>query len=205
MEKKLKSKKELRNEILRLRDALSEEERNEKSHHIAEKVIAQKEFTEADKVLLFASFKSEVGTQEIFEAARTAGKSVYYPKILGKEMEFFLVEKAEDLSEEYWGIREPEAILERKFFANPEEKICVIMPGAVFDVEGNRIGYGGGYYDKFLQKLEIEFSTQQREVYKIAVAFECQMTELGNIISETYDIKPNCIITEKRKLLIIAC
>ena len=79
------------------------------------------------------------------------------------------------------------------------------MPGAVFDVEGNRIGYGGGYYDKFLQKLEIEFSTQQREVYKIAVAFECQMTELGNIISETYDIKPNCIITEKRKLLIIAC
>jgi len=196
MEKKLRSKKELRNEILRLRDSLSAEERKEKSHLIAEKVIAQKEFVEADKVLLFASFKSEVETQEIFRAARAADKAVYYPKIVGKEMEFYLVEKAEDLSEECWGIREPKANPEKKFLAYPEDKICVIMPGAVFDTEGNRIGYGGGYYDKFLQTLEGLHSKDNQNgfVYKLALAFECQMVPLGLIQSEDYDIKPDKII-----------
>ena len=85
----MRTKKELRKEILQLRDALNVEERKEKSHLIAEKVIVQNEFIEADKILLFASFKSEVDTCEIFQAAREAGKAVYFPKITGKEMEFY--------------------------------------------------------------------------------------------------------------------
>lgn len=188
MKTKLKSKKELRKEILQLRDALTEEERREKSHIIAEKVIAKNEFLEADKVLLFASYHSEVDTYEIYQAARVSGKFVYYPKVIGKEMEFYIVEKEEDLVEGYRGIREPEAIPEKKFIPQPNDRICVIMPGAVFDEDCNRIGYGGGYYDKFLQKLQ-DFS-----VCKVAVAFDCQMVEKGLIPAELYDIKPDYIV-----------
>lgn len=202
-EMKVKSKKELRNEILQLRDSLSVEERQEKSHRIAEQVMIQKEFMEADKVLLFASFKREVETCEIFQAATMAGKEVYYPKVIDKEMEFYLVDKEADLIEGYRGISEPIANLEKQFRPKQMDKICVIMPGVVFDAAGNRIGYGGGFYDKFLERLENELSGQNGQLYKLAVAFECQMVEIGNITSESFDIKPNCIVTEKNKFFVI--
>lgn len=198
----MKTKTELRKEILQKRDALTLEESSEKSHQIAGKVIAQKEFIEADKVLLFASYRSEVDTSEIFEAALEANKDIYYPKVIGKEMEFFKVESEVDLIEGYRGIREPEANPQKRFCPSMTDKICIIMPGAVFDEEGNRIGYGGGYYDKFLQQLESFYAKEvektEKHICKMAVVFECQIVEVGCIISEPHDIKPDCIVTETR-------
>lgn len=185
----MRTKKELRKEILQLRNALNVEARKEKSHLIAEKVIAQSEFIETDKILLFASFKSEVDTCEIFQAAREAGKAVYFPKIIGKEMKFYQVEKEDDLTEGQWGIREPQLIPEKEFVPQAVDKICIIMPGVVFDIEGNRIGYGGGYYDKFLQQLE--------NGYKLAIAFDCQLVDRGQIVGEQHDVKADCVVTEK--------
>lgn len=196
----MKAKQELRKEILQRRDALTLEERREKSHQIAEKVISQKEFIEADKVLLFASYKSEVNTSEIFGVAKRLSKDIYYPKVVGKEMEFFKVESEDDLLEGYRGIREPQMSLERQFRPSSTDKICVIMPGAVFDEAGNRIGYGGGYYDKFFHQLEEEFQWEEacseECVYKLAVAFECQIVEAGQILCDKHDIKPDCVMTE---------
>jgi len=193
----LRTKKELRKEILQLRDALNVEERKEKSHLIAEKVIVQNEFIEADKILLFASFKSEVDTCEIFQAAREAGKAVYFPKIIGKEMKFYQVEKEDDLTEGQWGIREPQLIPEKEFVPQAVDKICIIMPGAVFDIEGNRIGYGGGYYDKFLKQIE--------NGYKLAIAFDCQRVDRCQIAIEQYDVKVDCIVTERIVSIDNAC
>lgn len=197
-------KKELRKEILQLRNALTEEERREKSHQIAEKVIAKKEFREADKVLLFASYKSEVETFEIFEAARMLGKDVYYPKVIGSEMKFHLVEKGEDLIEGYRSIQEPEANPEKQFRPKQTDRICIIMPGVVFDEEGNRIGYGGGYYDKFLQQIRAVWTNSEtmykEHIHKIAIGFACQMVEVGRIESEQHDIKADCIVTEYKIL-----
>lgn len=192
----MKTKQELRKEILQLRDALTVEERQIKSHRIAEQIIAQKEFIEADKVLLFAFYKSEVDTFEIFDAAQNLSKDIYYPKVIGKEMEFYQVQKKEDLLEGYRGIREPEADTQKVFRPLPTDKIFVLMPGAVYDKDGNRIGYGGGYYDKFLQRLEDE--TVKENLMKLAVAFECQIVENGKIHKEEHDIKPDCLITEKQ-------
>lgn len=190
------SKKELRREILQRRDSLTSEERSTKSSKITEKVIVQKAFLEADKILLFASYKSEVETWEIFKTARNASKDIYYPKVLGKEMEFYRVKQEADLLEGYHGIREPERNPDKKFVPQADEKICVIMPGAVFDEEGSRIGYGGGFYDAFLAKLEQEMPKEN--IYKMAVAYECQIVETGKIKRETHDIKPNCIVTENK-------
>ena len=211
---KWKIKTELRKEILKRRDDLTSEQRHNKSNKIVQSLVVQKAFLEADIILLFASYKSEVETGHIFHAAREAGKQVYYPKVLGKEMEFYLVEQEDDLLEGYRGILEPEENVEKQFryekvlecseSCKSEKsddsktviKICVIMPGAVFDKEGNRIGYGGGYYDKYLERLEEEKFISKVHVTKIAVAFECQIVENGKIVQEFHDIKPNCIITE---------
>lgn len=212
-------KEELRKEILTLRDQLSLEERVEKSKRIVEKVIKHKKFQEADKVLLFASFRSEVDTTAIFKTALQMGKEVYFPKVEGKIMEFYRVGKESDLLEGYRGIREPQERNETRFdvvkniqteekhkempalecqMVEKESRILVIMPGVAFDAEGNRIGYGGGYYDKFLQKLESK--VKKANVYKLAIAFQCQMVE--KIISASYDVKPNIIITEETEYTI---
>lgn len=194
------NKKELRNEILTLRDALSVDERVQKSMQIAKQVIEQKAFQEADKILLFASYKSEIETAQIFDVAHALNKDVYYPKVVDKKMEFYQVQNKEDLIEGYRGIREPEISVDRQFIAAPLEKILVVMPGAVFDEDGNRIGYGGGYYDKYLQQLECIMAKEN--VCKIAVAFECQMVETDKIPREAHDRKPDYIITETR---VISC
>lgn len=201
----MKSKAELRKEILQRRDALSFEERFDKSRQIAQKVIGQAAFQEADALLLFASYKSEVDTTEIFETAKKLGKDIYYPKVLGKQMEFYRVQKKEDLVEGYRGIREPEANAQLQFRPAENDKILVLMPGAVFDAEGNRIGYGGGYYDKFLQKIETILGNERKltenPVCKMAVAYECQIVEIGQIPSDVYDKKVDYIITEAQNPL----
>lgn len=205
------SKKELRKQILQKRDALTQQERREKSKAIAEQVTASWIFKHAETILLFASFRSEVDTAELFKAAIEGGKQVYYPKVIGKEMEFYQVESELDLEEGAWGIREPKAEKSKKFVFRADATICVILPGTVFDEAGNRIGYGGGYYDKFLQNLEEEWgryevssadnripcsSGQRSPVYCAAVAFDCQIVEIGMIMQEVHDRKMDCIVTE---------
>lgn len=190
------NKKELRNEVLQLRDRLTIEERRIKSHRIAEQVVTCKEFVEADKILLYASYKSEVDTFEVFETALSLSKDVYYPKVLGKEMEFYQINEIEYLVEGYRGIYEPQVSEKGQFSPKRKEKVCVIMPGAVFDVKGNRIGYGGGFYDKYLQKLEMKIAKEN--ISKIAVAFECQIVKEGLIASEEHDVKPDYVITEQQ-------
>lgn len=195
----MKTKKELRKEILQRRDALYLDEQKISSHKIAEQVCLMKEFQNADKVLLFASYKSEVNTEEIFRAAQEQGKEMYFPKVIGKEMEFFQVQKKEDLLEGYRGIREPKEDENRKFKPQAGDKIFILVPGAVFDEAGNRIGYGGGYYDKFLQKLKDKMEDSMMEmngVSIVAVAFDCQIVERGQIQSEIHDWKVQYIVTE---------
>lgn len=186
----MKTKKELRKEILQLRDTLTIEERIEKSHRIAEQICQMREFIEVDKVLLFASYKSEVDTSLIFETAQGLSKDIYYPKVIGKEMEFYQVQKKEDLIEGYRGICEPEAMSEKQFVPKEEEQIFILMPGAVFDVDGNRIGYGGGYYDKFLKRIETFC------FYKVGIGFACQVIEIEEFPKEEHDVTLDVLVTE---------
>lgn len=192
----LKTKRELRKEILKLRDALTLEERERKSKEITKRVIAHKAFKQADIILLFSSFKSEVDTTEIFETAQRFSKDIYYPKVIGDEMEFYRVEHEIDLKEGYRGICEPKADNDRKFMAQPDEKICVIMPGVAFDEVGNRIGYGGGYYDKFLRRMRRSLSTEN--ISKVAIGFDCQLVEPGAIEVEEHDIRLDVLVTENK-------
>ena len=197
----MNAKKELRKEILARRDALSLEERAEKSVRISESVIKLDEFKNAAKLLLFSSIRSEVDTTEIYNAANILSKEIYYPRVMDNRMEFYLVDETTEWQTGKFGIREPKVNELRKLKVDPKDKIFVLMPGAVFDKNGNRIGYGGGYYDKYLQQLEEKLPL--KNLYKVAVAYDCQMVENGMIEAEVHDVKPDCIVTETHKYNIL--
>lgn len=189
-------KKEVRKEILARRNRLSEQERKEKSEWIAKRVTALEVFQSADVVLLYASMKSEVETDAILREARRQGKQIYYPRVIGDKMEFYLVVEATEMELSSYGIREPKPESTVAFEPREQDKIFVLMPGAVFDEAGNRIGYGGGYYDKYLQWLV--GVTPSENICKAAVAYECQMVESGLIESEPHDVCVDYVITENR-------
>jgi 5-formyltetrahydrofolate cyclo-ligase len=144
---------------------------------------------------MFSSFRSEVDTTELLRQALCTQKPVYLPKVLGKEMKFYQIESLEELEIGYQGILEPKEDKHKEFIPSENQKIFVLMPGAVFDREGGRIGYGSGFYDKFLASLEKEVLPEN--LCKLAVAYECQLVENGMIHREIHDISPDYIVTEK--------
>lgn len=183
-------KKELRKQALKKRNALTIEERSIKSKKIGEVVIGHSEFIAADTILLYAAFRSEVDTMRIFKSAIASGKKVYFPKVIGAEMEFYHAESEEDFEVGTWGIPEPRVEEDRKYRCIQKEKCCMILPGAVFDQAGNRIGYGRGYYDKFLSRMD------QIEIFKMGIAFSCQVMGIENFPKEEHDICLDALITE---------
>ena len=186
-------KKEIRLQALEIRDALSRSEIEENSRIIMEKLTGLHKYREADNILCYASMRSKVDTGDILLDAIGSGKKVFCPKVTdraGGIMEFVRIYRIEDLDQGYFGIREPAIREDSELFkVGGDEKTVVIMPGVAFDEDRNRIGYNGGFYDRFL--------SGKHTYFKVAIAFECQVM-IKTIPSEIHDIKPDILITEKR-------
>ena len=187
-------KKTLRKEMLARRDALSLQERKEKSERIAKLVLGLEEFQNANVVLLYDSIRSEVEAAEIAQEAKRQNKMLYYPRVMGREMKFYLVDDTTEMEISPYGIREPNPESTVEYKPSEVDKVFVLMPGAAFDKEGNRIGYGGGYYDKYLQWLGDIVPSEN--ICKLAAAYKCQLLEASVIESETHDVKVDGIVTE---------
>lgn len=145
-------------------------------------------FLEADCILCYAGYKSEVDTFALMECALEKGKRVYCPKVHGKEMEFYRILSTGDLEAGYKGIREPQGAEDRLFTSGlvTGMKCLMLMPGSVFDRDRHRIGYGGGYYDRYLSNHD--------GLATMALCFEMQVLE--NVPSGIYDRKPDIVLTE---------
>lgn len=184
----METKRYIRKSVLKMRDELSEHERKDKSRRILEKVMQTSSYKEADVILSYVNFKSEVETEGLIAEALKSGKRVYCPRIDKEDMEFYRILGMDDLTAGYKGIREPmpkgECLLSGRDMS--VQKCLMIMPGSVFDRERNRIGYGKGYYDRYLERYP--------QLPTVAVCFECQLVE--RVPAEAYDIKPDMIITE---------
>jgi 5-formyltetrahydrofolate cyclo-ligase len=178
----MESKKDIRKRVLEKRNCIPDKEWEDKSRLICEKVVTHPFFLQADAIYCYVDYRHEVGTRGIIEYAWSSGKRIAVPKVNGDKMEFYYIQSYEDLKEGYKGILEPEGLCPAK-----DENALIIMPGAAFDKCANRIGYGKGYYDKYLQ-----FYTNHKT---IALAFELQMVDV--IPADTHDICPNIIITEE--------
>ena len=185
-------KNNLRNKFRKLRKNLSLEEREEKSKKIAQRLFTLPEFKEAKVVMFYFSFEGEVVTEEMINAALNMGKKIVLPVIVDRqgEMEVFQVSKTykKQLKKGIFGIMEIKKPSIKKFNKNNIE--MVVIPGIVFDSRRQRIGFGYGYYDRFLKKL-------RKEVSRVGLAYEFQVIDKIPF-NRKHDINMNLVITEKR-------
>lgn len=187
-------KARLRREGTRRRDALTLEERIRKSSVICRTLMEDPAWKRAEAVLTYLNFRTEVITDSLVEAALLQGKRVYAPRIMDSgisgAMEFFPVTDPDALAVSPIGIREPLPDRAQRFHPGlfPREKVLVVVPGTVFDEKRGRIGYAGGYYDRFLSEAE--------GLKTIALSFDCQI--ISHVPMEEHDVRPQIIMTETR-------
>ncbi len=182
-------KKKLRGQVLALRSALSEEERARASLLMTERLLGHQWFYRSEILLGFVSFGSEIDTHPLLEEALRLGKRVYVPKVLGEQMRFYRIDSTEDLREGYRGIPEPAGDTESfdyEKYRGQAERILLLMPGVAFDPCRNRLGYGKGFYDRYLEDKE------ELALRSIAVGFRCQMVE--RVPAEENDKRPYQVI-----------
>src|SRR4030042_5909189 len=178
-------KKAIRKEILKKRDDIPREVKSKKNSLIKQKLFSQPEFVKAKSVFFYASFRSEVETLSIIKESIKMGKIAVLPKVDKNKHKLILYEIKDvvELSPGYMGIPEPSSGDDR--LVNLGEVDLVIIPGAAFDYSGNRLGYGGGYYDILL-------SEGQRKIPVMALAYEEQLVD--SIPSEKHDVKVDIIV-----------
>ncbi len=187
----LKARKyEIRRSTVARRDALSKNQRAEKSAAIMKRLFEFANFLESKIVLFYLSHKSEVDTEPMIHKALALEKIIALPLIDGEKREIIPL-KIDNLDRDtqpgYRGIREP---ISRRCKQIPVQQVnLAIIPGIAFDERGGRIGYGTGFYDRFIPNLDIT-------TRKVALAFECQI--VPQIPMEPHDRYTDIIITEKR-------
>ncbi len=210
-QKLLEEKKALRRKMKELRKTVSD--RKNKDSCMLSYLLQIPQVQEADTIYVYASYGTEAGTFDLIQTCLAMGKQVALPRVSGREMDFYQIGCLDDLQPGAYGIPEPaedclKMIPGRHAFErggghckNDDEKEfscreCMILPGLAFDLSGHRLGYGGGYYDRYLEKYP--FHRENR----IALAYECQITE--QVPSEPADIAVGMIVTEKG-LIVTAC
>ena len=142
------TKKELRAHIGALKRAMTEAQIMSTSQKLCQQLLAHPAYQNATAIYGYLSYNQEVRTLPMLEAALTDGKRVAVPKIINDEMIFIWMDDLSKIAEGYKGIPEP-------IDDGPEamdESALVLMPGLAFDPHGGRCGYGGGFYDKYLEK-----------------------------------------------------
>ena len=179
----MEEKRLIRKQIFAARKQCSDAQVEEWSHQITDQVLKLSEFVKAKHILAYADYNHEVMTRYIIEEAWKAGKEVAVPKVVGKDMVFYRLTDFSQLEPGYFGIPEPVRGEIVKW-----EDALMVMPGVAFDPENNRVGYGGGFYDKYLEK--------HPNLHAIAIAFELQMYR--ELPFEEHDIKPEKVVTEKQ-------
>ena len=179
-------KKELRRHFTEVRKKAGSVD---KDIRIADRLLALNEVADADTVLLFASFGSEINTWDIAEKLLDSGKTIAFPLCHENGiMSFHCIQQLSQLKTGAYGIREPDGSLPCPVIS--DDTICIV-PGLAFTEKGARLGYGGGFYDRFIQKYP-DMST-------IALAYEDMITQA--LPSERHDAAVKYIVTEERTVL----
>ncbi len=177
-----KMKNQLKESILEKRNSLSNEEILKKSGKIKNSLFNLEHYKKSKTIMFFVSFKNEVDTHGMIEDA-LKNKIVVVPKVSHNEIEPSVIISFDNLIPSgRFGILEPIEAMK-----TPWKKIdLVLVPGIVFDKNGHRIGYGFGYYDKFLKKVP--------KAIKIGLAFDFQVVD--KIPREMHDVPVDLVVTE---------
>ena len=178
----------IRQDIIEKRKILSPDEIKEKSLAIYERLSATDHFKNCDHLLIYADAKGEVRTEGIIIKALSMGKMVYLPRTgSNMSMDFYRIDSVDELECADFGIMSPPSDPHRLFKEKDISDRCLcIVPGVAFDRKCNRMGYGKGFYDRYLARVRIP--------HLIGLSYEFQIKDY--IETGIYDIPMNMIITE---------
>lgn len=179
----MERKQDIRKRILAVRDAVSQKEWEDKSLCIQKKVLEHPLFLQTKILYCYMDYRKEVGTEFLIRQAWKFGKKVAIPKVLNEEMTFCYLSDFSELQEGYRGIYEPRSMK----IADGKDGL-LIMPGVAFDIKRNRIGYGKGFYDRYIKK--------HYNLPTIGLSFACQI--VPEIPTDAFDCCPNIVITEEK-------
>ncbi|BDB02447.1 5-formyltetrahydrofolate cyclo-ligase [Clostridium botulinum] len=187
IQEKMNNKAILRKEIINVRKSLTLEEKTQKDIIIKDKLQKNSLYKESKFIFIYVSLKDEVDTHAIIKEGLRNGKRICVPKVISIQEGMVAIE-IKDFSE----LIEcgPYKILEPKNFENivdSKEIDLAILPGLAFDNKGGRLGYGGGFYDRFIPKLK-------KEVSKIALAYDFQI--LKEVPKDAHDVLVDEIIID---------
>jgi len=180
-----RAKQVLRRQMRTLRDTLPASACEARSAKIAKRLTELEELERGRTVLGFASIHNEVRTRSSMEAAWAKGKRVALPRVVDDELELRLINPDTVLVEGSFSVPEPPDDAAR---VAPEEVDFAWIPALAVDLRGYRIGYGGGYYDRLLPKLDCAVTC--------AVAYEFQL--IAEVPEQPFDVRVNLVVTDER-------
>ena len=179
---KTMTKNELRRRHLERRHQMLPEDVQNKSYQIVKGLMDQKWFVDVDIIFAYNAFNKEVSLADL----SSGGKAIALPQVIDRlTMVFRLVDETSEFKKSAYGVLEPidGTVVE------PTERSLILVPASCYDLQGNRIGYGGGYYDRYL-------SNHGFTGKRVGVCYDHQVT--GSIPAEAHDVRVDAIMTESR-------
>lgn len=178
------TKTEAREYVKSIKNNMTKEEVCKKSVLVMDKLFELPEFVTADNIFTYVSYNQEVETFGLIEKSLSLGKNVFVPKVYGKEIKFHKIDSLALLNSGKYGILEP-----CNEFLDEWNNVSgtMIMPGLAFGRDFSRVGYGGGFYDRYL--------SSRSGLVTVAVCFDFQLFE--SIEIEEFDYRPDVIISDK--------
>ncbi|NTV50207.1 MAG: 5-formyltetrahydrofolate cyclo-ligase [Geobacteraceae bacterium] len=180
-------KRSLRSQLLAQRRALSHDSWRDSSRAAQLNLLSLDEYIRAECIALYAPAHNETDTGMILTASFHAGKRVLYPAVCGHQMVFRHVERIEELQEGAFGILEP---CPTGVDHQADEADLIVVPGVAFDLTGHRIGYGKGFYDRFLQHPGCR-------AHLVGLCHDFQLTA-DAISADVHDIPMEIVVSDKR-------
>jgi 5-formyltetrahydrofolate cyclo-ligase len=179
-----RAKRAVRHRVLAVRDAMSASERERASARIVDRLLTFPEIKRASTVMAFWSFGSELDTATLIEALHTRGIRVALPRIVDGDMQALAYEPGEAVTETLFGAWEPAS----GQLLDPSAIDVVLTPAVAFDRSGRRVGYGGGFYDRF-------FPRTRSDTLRIGIGFDVQLLD-DDLPTGHFDLGLDAVVTE---------
>lgn len=189
------NKEILRKKWMKKRKKVAKKEGDIKSKIISKKILSLKEIKESKNIMIYVSYRSEVSTNKLIISLLNNNKRIFAPYCIKDEKRMEVVEienPDQDLEKGAYGIKEPAKRI-RNNKIDPKNLDIVVVPAVAFSKSGYRVGYGGGYYDRFLERLANKTIT-------IGINYEEMLFD--KVPKEDHDLAVDMVVTDKRLLRI---
>lgn len=184
-------KNEIRKTMKQKRGSLTHSQCKSKSHDICKRLENLSLDKGFDNILLYSPIRNEADTTEYFKYLTDEGKNIYFPKVCGETMEFYRVESMDELTTGAFDIAEPD-ITQR--YEPGCGRALMIVPGLAFSDAGYRVGYGKGFYDRYLSQ-----NRMRENIKAIGIGYDFQFVT-GISFEDAYDVALDGVVTDKREV-----